>query len=111
MAFGLVFAVFLVGGVLWFFESQRVKVDSAHSALTAEIVSNLTFISSSERPFPGSLSELPLRYPDGGDSSLLSYFSYSSAGTSCTVRTRRPFGNEKQDHIWTFRPHGNLPLR
>lgn len=102
VAFCLVFVVFMVGGILWFFESRRTKVDSAHSARTAEIVSNLTFISYSRRPFPDSLSELPLRYLDGGDSSLLPYFSYSSSGTSCTVRTRRPFGNEKQDRVWTF---------
>jgi hypothetical protein len=60
---------------------------SAHAALTAEICDRLATVPLGN-PYPASLSELRLTFPDGGDSSLLKRFTYQSAGTNCTLRTR-----------------------
>ena len=59
---------------------------SAHAALTAEISDRLAAIPAGQA-YPSSLLQLRLTFPDGGDTSLLRRFSYSSDGTSCTVRT------------------------
>jgi hypothetical protein len=59
---------------------------SSHAALTAEICDRLSSIPAGQR-FPVSLSELQLTYPDGGNSSLLTRFSYNSVGTGCTFTT------------------------
>ena len=58
----------------------------AHAALTDEIFGRLSAIPPGQA-YPKSLSELPLTYPDGGDASFLSRFTYHSSVTSCTVRT------------------------
>jgi hypothetical protein len=60
---------------------------SAHAALTAEISEQLEAIPKGQS-YPAALSELRLTFPDGGDSSLLTRFTYQSAGTNCTFRTR-----------------------
>ena len=100
----IILCVALLGiGILgWsgFRQMRQARDYSAHAALAEEIRSNLVFLSYSHAPFPRSLSDLPLRYPDGGDSSLLRRFDYSSSGTNCTVRTR--FTYEKEDTVWSF---------
>jgi len=98
---GLVFfAALVVFGVIMFRQMRGASDYSAHAALAAEIQSNLVFLSHSGSPFPRTLAELPLRYPDGGDTSLLRRFEYSSSGTGCTVRTRLPYADT--DTIWSF---------
>jgi hypothetical protein len=100
----VVFAAVLLGiGILGFSGLRQMRQSrdySAHAALNAEIQSNLVFLSYSHGPFPRSLSDLPLRFPDGGDSALLSRFEYSSSGTSCTLRFRLPFA--KEDTVRSF---------
>ena len=59
---------------------------SAHAALTDEILRQLAAIKSGQ-PYPASLSDLPLTFPDGGGPSMLSRFEYTSSGAACTVRT------------------------
>ena len=59
---------------------------SAHAALAAEIEQQLAVIQPGQ-PYPDSLSQLRLTYPDGGSTSLLSRFAYHSTGTNCTLRT------------------------
>jgi hypothetical protein len=59
---------------------------SAHAALTEEIFALLAAISNGQ-PYPESLSELPLTFPDGGGRSLLSRFDYRRTATGCTART------------------------
>ena len=60
---------------------------SAHAALTKEICDQLAAIPPG-RPYPRSLSQLRLTFPDGGDASLLKRFTYEGGGTNCTLRTR-----------------------
>ena len=83
-------AVAVVGVItFWVFgvyKANSMAGYSAHAALTAEICDRLAAIPPGQR-FPDSLTELSLTYPDGGDRALLERFTYSSAGTSCTVRT------------------------
>ena len=86
---GIVLALLLVCGAAAFhlFRQARVSADySAHAALTAEICERLASTPVGQR-YPDSLSQLPLTYPDGGSTSLLSRFDYQSIGTNCTVRT------------------------
>jgi hypothetical protein len=59
---------------------------SAHAALNKEIQDQLAAIPPGE-PYPASLSDLELSYPDGGDEGLLKRFDYQSNGASCTVKT------------------------
>jgi hypothetical protein len=59
---------------------------SAHEALTTEICDLLAAIQPGQ-PYPASLTELPLTFPDGGDHRLLERFEYHSTGTSCTLKT------------------------
>jgi hypothetical protein len=59
---------------------------SAHWAVTAEIEHQLAAVPHGQR-YPDSLSQLRLTYPDGGNTSLLSRFTYNSTGTSCVLRT------------------------
>jgi hypothetical protein len=66
--------------------AQRLADYSAHAALTKEICTLLEEIPRGQ-PYPDSLSELELRFPDGGDESLLERFEYSPTATTCTVRT------------------------
>jgi len=79
VAFGIVTA-------MAFKSVNRAADHSAHAALTVEICARLESVPQGNA-YPKSLSELRLTYPDGGDSSLLSRFTYYSSGTSCTVRT------------------------
>jgi hypothetical protein len=98
----LSFVLLGVGILGWIgFQQMRESRDySAHAALSAEILSNLTVIAYDKRRFPDTLSDLPLRFPDGGDASLLRRFEYSSSGTSCTLRTRLPY--TEKDSVWSF---------
>jgi hypothetical protein len=96
----LIFAPFLVGGLFLFFESRPDVERSAHEALTAAVVSNLAFIARGDRKFPNRLSDLPLRFPDGGDSSLLQRFDYSSFGTGCILRVQSP--SRQREKVWEF---------
>jgi hypothetical protein len=59
---------------------------SAHTALTQEICEQLAAVPSGE-PYPESLTELQLTFPDGSDHSLLESFEYHSTGKSCTLKT------------------------
>jgi hypothetical protein len=91
-----------IGILAWvgFRQMREAKEYSAQAALASEIQSNLVFLHYNGTAFPHSLSELPLRYPDGGNASLLNRFQYTSFGTACTVRTRMPFANK--DTEWSF---------
>ena len=68
-------------------ESRAATKYSAQAALTSEIFDSLRAVPPGTR-YPDSLSQLLLKYPDGGNDSLLRLFVYQSSGTSCTVRTR-----------------------
>jgi len=59
---------------------------SAHAALTKEICDQLAAVPGN--PYPESLSQLRLTFPDGGDASLLKRFSYHCGRTNCTLQTR-----------------------
>jgi hypothetical protein len=59
---------------------------SAHAALTKEICDQLAAVPPGQ-PYPASLHELSLTFPDGGDVSLLDRFEYRCDGTSCTLKT------------------------
>lgn len=65
---------------------------SAMAALDKEIGDQLAAIPPGQ-DYPASLSELPLTYPDGGNSDLLTRFQYTSAGDTCSYRTSI-FGKE-----------------
>jgi hypothetical protein len=68
------------------YKARVAAADSAHAALTQEIFDRLEAIPPGHA-FPASLSELPLRYPDGGSAALLNRFTYHSTSTNSTVRT------------------------
>jgi len=68
-------------------ESRTAARYSAQAALTSEILDSLSKVPPGAR-YPDSLSQLLLKFPDGGDASILRLFVYQSSGTSCTVRTR-----------------------
>jgi hypothetical protein len=70
---------------VWF-EAAELADHSAHEALTHEILDQLSAIPNGQ-PYPTNLSQLPLRYPDGGDASLLDRFEYQSDGRSYKLRT------------------------
>jgi hypothetical protein len=71
---------------------------SAHEALAYEICDRLAAIPPGQ-PYPGSLAELPLSFPDGGDYSLLDRFEYRSSGTSCTLKTVIVWGDDHREVI------------
>lgn len=73
-------------GVAALSEAREAADRSAHLALYREIGETLAAIPAGE-PYPGSLVELKLTYPDGGDSSLLERFRYQAAGHTCTIST------------------------
>ncbi len=88
--------VVLVAGYLvavTFWEASKTADHSAHEALASEILEKLAAVPRGQE-YPKSLGQLPLTYPDGGDSSLLSRFTYHSTGTSCTVETTLPITGE-----------------
>ena len=67
--------------------SARAAADhSAHAALNMEIQDQLAAIPPGA-PYPASLSDLQLSYPDGGDERLLERFEYKSNGATCTLKT------------------------
>jgi hypothetical protein len=74
-------------GVITLRESNAAADHSAHAALTAEVCDQLSAIPRGQL-YPASLSQLRLKFPDGGDASLLKRFTYHSTGTNCTVGTR-----------------------
>lgn len=76
----------VVVGIGIFWELRQAADYSAHAALTAEICQKLASIPRGQS-YPTSLTQLQLTYPDGGSTSLLSRFTYSSTGTGCTVST------------------------
>jgi len=81
------FVIFVLAVALYARREVRAAADhSAHAAITAEICDQLGKRASTGS-FPRSLSELPLVFPDGGDASLLTRFTYESTGTNCTLRT------------------------
>lgn len=84
----LFFAVVVLIAVEVFREMRSARNLSAHFALTAEIHRELSNIPQGQY-YPTSLTQLQLTYPDGGSTSLLSCFTYSSTGTGCTVSTVR----------------------
>lgn len=73
-------------GVAALSEAREAADRSAHLALYREIWERLAEIPAGE-PYPGSLVELKLTYPDGGDPSLLERFRYQAAGHTCTIST------------------------
>jgi hypothetical protein len=84
LAFLLIDACLLANA---FRQRSRALYYSAHAALIKEICDSLGAIPIGGR-YPGSLSELKLTFPDGGDSSFLQRFHYTSSGTNCVLRTR-----------------------
>jgi hypothetical protein len=82
----LFFAVVVLIAVDVFRKMRTTRDMSAHSALTAEIHRELSNIPQGQY-YPTSLTQLQLTYPDGGSTSLLSRFTYTSTGTGCTVST------------------------
>jgi hypothetical protein len=82
----LFFAVVVLIVVDVFRKMRTTRDMSAHSALTAEIQQKLSSIPPGQL-YPTSLTQLQLTYPDGGSTSLLSRFTYTSTGTGCTVST------------------------
>jgi hypothetical protein len=60
---------------------------SAHAAISTEICELLAAVPHGQ-PYPASLSELRLTFPDGGDAALMKRFTYYSTGTNCTLQTR-----------------------
>ena len=84
--FSLLLIASIPAAITWR-EAKAAADHSAHAALTAEIFDQLSGVSNGQ-PYPKSLSELRLTYPDGGDASLLRRFTYRSTGTNCTVSTR-----------------------
>jgi len=91
LAFGAMVLLILLlsSGVCVFLSFRRADQAadySAHWAVTAEIERQLAAVPRGQR-YPDSLSQLRLTYPDGGSTSLLSRFTYSSTGTSCVLRT------------------------
>jgi hypothetical protein len=93
----------IVGFFVFKRDLDRTADASAHSALAAEIHRELASVPEGQ-PYPDSLADLKLTYPDGGDSHLLKLFEYRSDGTSCIVRTTLRFG----DISWTFPPAAKL---
>lgn len=68
-------------------ESDLASQLSAQNALLSEISQQLAGWPTG-KPYPDSLSQLHLTYPDGGDASILKMFEYQSSGMKCTLRTR-----------------------
>ena len=69
------------------FRVANAAVDySAHAGLTSEICDTLAGVPPGQH-YPAALSQLQLRFPDGGDPSLLSRFVYTSNGTNCMLGT------------------------
>jgi len=85
-AFLLLLCVGIPAAITWR-KAEAAADHSAHAALTSEIHQKLAAIPSGG-PYPKSLSELRLTYPDGGNASLLSRFTYSFTATNCTLSTR-----------------------
>jgi hypothetical protein len=82
----LVLLVPIIAAANLWYEASSAADYSAHAALRKEIEDQLAAIPIGE-PYPSSLSDLRLTYPDGGDTSLLNRFEYRSDGTNCTVST------------------------
>jgi hypothetical protein len=83
--------ILVLGLGTWWCASMLLRANSladysAHMALTKEIHGLLAAVPPGQ-PYPESLSELKLTYPDGGDASLLERYEYRSNGTSCTLKT------------------------
>ena len=68
-------------------EARKAADYSAHAALTKEICDQLAAVPSGS-PYPESLSQLRLTFPDGGAATLLKRFSYRWGRTNCTLQTR-----------------------
>ena len=98
----LVLLVPILGAVNLWYEASAAADYSAHAALRKEIDDQLAAIPIGQ-PYPSSLSELRLTYPDGGDASLLNRFEYRSDGASCTVSTM--LGGEKVERSFPEEPH------
>jgi hypothetical protein len=80
-----------IGLCIWLLATQLLSANraadySAHAALTKEICLLLAAVPPGQ-PYPESLTDTALTFPDGGDESLLDRFEYHSTGTSCTLKT------------------------
>jgi hypothetical protein len=88
VAFGMIFLVLIGLGlyVLGIKPANRAADYSAHAALTDEIHDQLSAVPRGQ-PYPNSLAEMMLTFPDGGDASLLKRYEYTSDGITCTLKT------------------------
>lgn len=90
----LTFAVALIALSLYaghrtinaFREADAAAQYSAQAALLLGIEQYLTTVPPGGT-YPKTLDEIALTYPDGGDASLLSLFTYQSDGSRCTLQT------------------------
>jgi hypothetical protein len=98
----LLAGVIVLGISVWvigqFRTAARVADFSAHAALTKEISDQLAAIPPGGQ-YPSSLKELPLTYPDGGDTTLLERFEYYSTGSQFTLKTVLGWSKENQREI------------
>jgi|ERR1051325_1069129 uncharacterized iron-regulated membrane protein len=85
-AFAALCFVAVTGVVVWW-QASAAADHSAHAALTKEICEQLAAVPKGQ-PYPDSLAQLRLTFPDGGGTSLLKRFSYRSTGTNCALETR-----------------------
>jgi hypothetical protein len=89
--------------------ANRAADYSAHSALTKEICEQLAAWPAG-KPYPESLADLALSFPDGGDCSLLERFEYRSIGTSCTVKTELVWSEtDRQMIVHSYPADANAP--
>ncbi len=68
-----------------FADAKLVAKESSQRALFTEAVESLSMYHEKHGQYPNSLSDLDLKYPDGGDRSLLLGFSYKSSGKSYSL--------------------------
>lgn len=88
VAMAVLVAIWLgISAVVTLHQATEAADYSAHSALTAEICEQLAAIPPGG-PYPESLSDLKLAYPDGGDADLLKRFTYVTTGDRCTLQTQ-----------------------
>ena len=95
----LIAVAIVAGFVLWriYSEMALARQMSAENAALNQVIEQLTNWPTG-KPYPDTLSQLGLTYPDGGDATILARFEYRSLGTNCTLRTR--FG--EKETVWSF---------
>jgi hypothetical protein len=87
-------------------QADEAADSSAHAAFTQEICDQLAAIPMGT-PYPAKLTDLSLTFPDGGDSSLLNRFEYSSNGASCTLKTVLVGGSMRREIVCNFPEDGD----